>query len=45
MYSIELQTAIELRQQLLGNQHPYMIGTRQSLEYVRQMMGKTHDGG
>ena len=37
--------ALELRQQLLGNQHPYTIETRQSLEYLRQMMGKTHDGG
>jgi hypothetical protein len=36
--------ALELRQQLLGNQHPYTIGTRRSLEYLRQMMGKTHDG-
>ena len=40
-----LAQALERYQQLLGNQHPYTIGTRQSLEYVRQMMGKTHDGG
>ena len=34
-----LVQALEQRQQLLGNQHQDTIGTRQSLEYVRQRMG------
>ena len=40
-----LAQALERYQQLLGNQHPYTIRTRQSLEYLRQMMGKTYDEG
>jgi len=40
-----LAQALERYQQLLGNQHPDTVMTRQSLEYLRQMMGKTHDGG
>ncbi len=33
-----LVRALEQRQQLLGTQHPDTIGTRQSLEYLRQRM-------
>ena len=37
--------ALERYQQLLGHQHPHTVMTRQSLEYLRQMMGKPHDEG
>ena len=33
-----LMQALELRQQILGNQHPDTVGTRQSVVYLRQMI-------
>ena len=40
-----LVQALERYQRLLGHQHPDTVMMRQSLEYLRQMMGKTHDEG
>jgi len=40
-----LVQALELRQQRLGHQHPDTVMTRQSLENLRQMIGKAHDEG
>jgi hypothetical protein len=36
-----LVQALAMRQQLLGNPHPYTVETQQSLEKLRQMMGQS----